>query len=157
MAEFNPSTLTGRFSTPAVQMSRWVSPRAQPVPHCSLLEGLLIVGPQALGTPGQPGFPFLQPTPLPLTSSLPAPQGRSLTCRGSSRVPAGRVVPKGAEAGEPLSGQDLSAPRPFCASAACSQRPRCRLCPTFLRPRWLRSIDRCRCPGREPGSSGFYS
>lgn len=138
-------------------MSRWDSPKAQPVPRGSLLEGVLIVGPWTLGIPGQPGFPFLQPTPLPQTLSLPAPQGRSLTCRGSSRAPAGCVVPEGAEAGEPLSGQDLSAPRPLCASAACSQSPRCRLCPTFLRPRWLRSIDRCRCLGREPGSGGFYS
>lgn len=111
----------------------------------------------ALGT-GNPGAAWLPILAAHAPSlSLPTLQGRSLTCRGSSRVPAGCVVPEGAEAGEPLSGRDLSAPRPLCASAACSQRPRCRLCPTFLRPRWLRSIDRCRCLGREPGSGGFYS
>ena len=104
-------TLTRRFLTASVQMSQWDSPKAQPIPCCSLLEGVLIVGPRALGTPGQPDFLFLQPTPLPLTSSLlPAPQGRSLTCRGPSRVPVGLMVPQGAEAGERLSG-GISLPR----------------------------------------------
>ena len=99
-----PPTLTLRFSTPSVQMSRWDSPKAQPIPRCSLLEGVLIMGPWALGTLGQPGFLFLQPMPL------PAPQGRSLTCRGPSRAPAGHVVPQGTEAGELLSG-GISLPR----------------------------------------------
>ena len=113
-----PPTLTRRFSTPSVQMSRWDSLKAQPVPCCSLLEGVLIVGPQALGTPGQPGFPFLQPMPL------PAPQGRSLTCRGPSRAPADLVVPQGAEAGEPLS-RGISLPRGPSAplQPAASARP----------------------------------
>lgn len=122
-------TLTGRFSTPSVQMSQWDSLKAQPVPRCSLLEGVLIVGPRALGSPGQPGFPLLQLPPLPLTSpSLPAPQGRSRTCRGLSRAPAGRVVPEGAEAGEPLSGgialpRGPSAPLQPAASAQPSSVP----------------------------------
>lgn len=142
----------------AVQMSRWVSPRAQPVPHCSLLEGASHSGAPGTGNPGAAWLPILAAHAPSPNLVAPAPQGRSLTCRGSSRVPAGRgVVPKGAEAGEPLSGRGSLCPAaPLCLCSLQPEAPAAASAQPSSVPRWLRSIDRCRV-GEGARKQCFYS
>lgn len=110
-----PPTLPGRFSNPIVMVSRQDSPSpASPTllpPGSGLVGGCLIAGTRAPG-PRATWLPILAaPAPSPDRAS-PRPPGRSLTCRGPCRASAGRVVPEGAKAGEPLAAPDVSARRP---------------------------------------------